>query len=268
MLSALVALGASSVATVKKAHAAAHFVRVGVVGSAQEEVWQVIAENAKHESAVLQIIPFDHYNDADDALAEHRIDANAFQDRFFLEDQNNMKGYDLVATGPIWLAPLTIYSHKYKSLEILPESEVSIAIPDDPTNEARSLLLLQKKAFIRLPSNVSGRPTIIDIVGDLRKCRIDKMPVSELSKSIKNYDLVLMPSDYMSASALKDPSISANLITQEAVQGNPYMTMLVTNPEDSGASWLGAINAALQRGNVEQAITHVFQGSVFPAWKF
>jgi D-methionine transport system substrate-binding protein len=123
-------------------------VKLGVVGS-NNEVWESVQERLKKENIKLEIVEFSDYTQPNAALAEKEIDLNSFQHQFFLDNYNEEHQTDLVSIGNTVSAPLGIYSSKLKEVkEIKKDSE--IAIPNDPTNGGRALLLLQTAGLIKV----------------------------------------------------------------------------------------------------------------------
>lgn len=130
----LAGMGVAMMAPYGVARADGQVLRIGIIAGEDEDVWRVVAENAAKEGLTLKIIPFSDYNAPNEALAEHELDANAFQHGPFLEAQNKAKNFHIVPVGNTYLSPIGLYSRRWKSVAELPNKAV-IGVPNDPTNE-------------------------------------------------------------------------------------------------------------------------------------
>lgn len=119
-------------------------IKVGVINGAEQDVAEVARQVAKEKYGLdVELVGFSGSLLPNDATDKGELDANVFQHRPFLEQQNKDHGYKLVAVGNTFVFPMAGYSKKIKSLKELPDGAV-IAIPLDPTNLGRALLLLEK----------------------------------------------------------------------------------------------------------------------------
>ncbi|WP_062349923.1 MetQ/NlpA family ABC transporter substrate-binding protein [Bacillus kwashiorkori] len=123
-------------------------VKIGVTGS-DGQVWDVIKKKAAAEGIEIQLVEFNDYTLPNKALADGDIDLNAFQHIAFLNQFIKEHKLDLVPIGTTQIAPMGIYSSKLKSVEEMKQG-AKIAIPDDPSNQARALKVLQSAGLIKL----------------------------------------------------------------------------------------------------------------------
>lgn len=125
---------------------------------------------------------FNDYVLPNEALSKGDIDVNAFQHKPYLDQQIKDRGYKLVAVGNTFVYPIAGYSKKIKSLdELQPGSQ--IAVPNDPTNLGRSLLLLQQVGLIKLKDGVGLLPTSLDIVENPKNLKIVELEAPQLPRS-------------------------------------------------------------------------------------
>ncbi|MGN7410551.1 MetQ/NlpA family ABC transporter substrate-binding protein [Sporosarcina sp. SAFN-010] len=145
-------------------------VKIGVTGS-DGEVWPILKEKAKAEGIEIELIEFADYTLPNQALANGDIDLNSFQHIAFLSQFTKENNADLTPIGATIIAPMGIYSEKLKSIDDI-EDGARIAIPDDPSNQARALKLLESAGLIRLandfglfgdPSKIVENPRKLDI---------------------------------------------------------------------------------------------------------
>ncbi|ENZ0091765.1 TPA: methionine ABC transporter substrate-binding lipoprotein MetQ, partial [Escherichia coli] len=119
-------------------------IKVGVIVGAEQQVAEVAQKVAKDKYGLdVELVTFNDYVLPNEALSKGDIDANAFQHKPYLDQQLKDRGYKLVAVGNTFVYPIAGYSKKIKSLDELQDGS-QVAVPNDPTNLGRSLLLLQK----------------------------------------------------------------------------------------------------------------------------
>ncbi|MEG6575389.1 MetQ/NlpA family ABC transporter substrate-binding protein [Caldibacillus debilis] len=123
-------------------------VKIGVTGT-DGQVWDIIKEKAAKEGITIELVEFSDYTLPNQALADKEIDLNAFQHIAFLNQFKEEHHLDIVPIGTTVIAPMGIYSEKYKDVSEIPD-KAKIAIPDDPSNQARALKLLQSVGLIKL----------------------------------------------------------------------------------------------------------------------
>lgn len=145
-------------------------VKIGVTGT-DGEVWPILKEKAKKEGIEIELVEFSDYTLPNQALANKEIDINSFQHIAFLSQFTKENNADLVPIGATVIAPMGIYSEKIKDINEIKEGE-RIAIPDDPSNQARALKLLESAGLIKLaddfglfgdPSKIVENPKNLDI---------------------------------------------------------------------------------------------------------
>ncbi|MCM3758944.1 MetQ/NlpA family ABC transporter substrate-binding protein [Sporosarcina aquimarina] len=145
-------------------------VKIGVTGS-DGEVWPILKEKAKAEGIEIKLIEFADYTLPNQALANGDIDLNSFQHIAFLSQFTKENDADLTPIGTTIIAPMGVYSEKLKSIDDI-EDGARIAIPDDPSNQARALKLLESAGLIKLaddfglfgdPSKIVENPKKLDI---------------------------------------------------------------------------------------------------------
>ncbi|MEK4173198.1 MetQ/NlpA family ABC transporter substrate-binding protein [Lysinibacillus sp. FSL L8-0312] len=146
-------------------------VKIGVTGT-DGEVWPILKEKAKKEGIEIELVEFSDYTLPNQALANKEIDINSFQHIAFLTQFTKENNVDLVPIGATVIAPMGIYSEKVKNVNEIKKGD-KIAIPDDPSNQARALRLLESAGLIKLaddfglfgdPSKIVDNPKDLDIL--------------------------------------------------------------------------------------------------------
>ncbi len=147
-------------------------IKVGVINGAEQDVAEVAKKVAKEKYGLdVELVGFSGSLLPNDATNHGELDANVFQHRPFLEQDNQAHGYKLVAVGNTFVFPMAGYSKKIKTVAQIKEG-ATVAIPNDPTNLGRALLLLQKEKLITLKEGKGLLPTALDITDNPRHLQI------------------------------------------------------------------------------------------------
>ncbi len=128
---------------------AAQAVKVGIIGGEDEDVWKVVAADAAKNGLNVTTVVFNDYTQPNEALERGDVDANAFQHKPYLDNQIKTRGYHIVPAGFTAVWPIGLYSHKVHSVADLPKAAI-IGVPNDPSNEGRALVLLEREGVIKI----------------------------------------------------------------------------------------------------------------------
>ena len=124
-------------------------IKIGVTPKPHKEIVEIAKPLLEKEGYTVEITEFNDYVQPNTAVSEGSLDANFFQHMPYLKEQNESKGFKLVSVGAVHLEPMGLYSKKIKNLDELKDG-ATIAVPNDPTNEARALKLLANKGIIKI----------------------------------------------------------------------------------------------------------------------
>ncbi|MCP3710116.1 MetQ/NlpA family lipoprotein [Paraburkholderia sp. CNPSo 3274] len=245
------------------AHAADQTLRVGIMSGEDEDVWRVVAANAAKRGLTIKVTTFSEYTQPNEALSSHDLDANSFQHKPYLDAQIKARGYKIVPVGFTYVQPIGLYSRKVKSVADLPQG-AAIGVPNDPSNEGRSLLLLQAQGLITLRDDVGLLPTARDIAKNPKNIHIKELDSGIVGRAIGDLDAAVVNTDWAVKSGIKIPQ---ERIAQEKVTGNPYRNFIAVNEKDANAAWVHALVESYQQPNVASEIIAVYHGATLPAWK-
>lgn len=211
--------------------------KVGVTAGWSEEVMktaQKVADSKYHLK--LKIITFNDYVLPNTALANGNIDSNIFQHLPYLVAQTKAQGYKLVPIGRTFVYPMGFYSKKLTQLNQLKDGAI-IAIPNDPSNQGRSLLLLQKAGLISLKPGAGTLASLKDIITNPKQLQFKLLDAAQLPRVLKDAELVALTNDYISAVGFKtkqallkegSDSLYANIIVvREQNKDNPLFQKLI-----------------------------------------
>ncbi|HSH49512.1 MAG TPA: MetQ/NlpA family ABC transporter substrate-binding protein, partial [Halomonas sp.] len=185
-----------------QAQADEHSIKVGTVAGPETDVMQVAAELAQERYGLdVEIIEFTDYVTPNAALADGSLDANAYQHQPYMESMVNDRGYDFAIAGLTFVYPIGAYSEKYDSLDELPDGAV-IALPNDPTNEGRSLILLHNHGLITLnnPENLEATP--LDISENPRGFDFREIEAAQLPRVLPDVDLAFINNTFAQPAGL------------------------------------------------------------------
>nr|WP_145548725.1 MetQ/NlpA family ABC transporter substrate-binding protein [Variovorax boronicumulans] len=254
---ALLALSASAIAQDKQR------LKVGISVGNAEQIFEVVKKVAARDGLQLDMVVFNDYQLPNAALAAGDLDANAFQHRPFLDNQNKARGFDIVPVGLTVTAPLGFYSRKIKSLDALPEG-ASVGIQNDPSNGNRALLLLQSAGLVTLkPEAVKhNNATPLDVVANPKKLKLVPLDAAQLPRSLDDLVIASINNDYAEKAGL---SLARDAVIKESPQ-SPYANLIAVRRADQDKPWAKRMVAAYQSPEVRQFIETKFNGALVPAF--
>ncbi|WP_321954659.1 MetQ/NlpA family ABC transporter substrate-binding protein [Paraburkholderia bannensis] len=254
------ALGAAVLAAPLLANAD-ETIKVGVTGGPHEQVMEVVKRVAAKNGLDIKIVEFSDYVQPNAALAGGDLDANSYQHEPYLDAQVKDRGYKLVKLADTVTFPMGIYSKKIKTLTQL-NPGARIAVPNDPTNGGRALLLLQTQGLIKLRASAGLKATPIDIVDNPRKLKIVELDAAQIPRSLDDVDAAAINTNFAMQAGLKP---KADAIAMEDPHG-PYINILAIRAEDRNKPWASKLAAAYRSPEVKQYIEQKFGGAVIASW--
>jgi len=259
-LLAAVAVGAVSLASL--AAFAADKVKVGVTPGDGEIIWEQVKRSAAAEGVDIDIVVFTDYAFPNAALASGDLDLNAFQHRFYLNNQNKTRGLDIVPIADTVVAPIGVYSKKIKALGEL-KAGARIGVPNDPSNGGRALLLLQANKLLTLKPGVGVTPTVVDIVENPLKLDILEVDAAQLARALPDVDAAVINTNYALQAGL-NPGTDA--VVRESPTDNPYANVIAARAKDKDNPLYKNVVAVYQRPELKAFILERFKGALLPVW--
>ncbi|MBY9078861.1 MetQ/NlpA family ABC transporter substrate-binding protein [Paenibacillus sp. HN-1] len=225
------------------------------------EILKAIAPQLEAEGIKLEIKEFSDYVQPNVQLAEGELDANFFQHKPYLDDQNQKNGWNLTSVAAVHVEPFGAYSKKIKSIDELKDG-AKVAIPNDATNGGRALILLAKNGLITLKDPTDIASTKSDIVENKKNLKIIELEAANLPRQLDEVDLALINANYAIEAGLT-PTKDALFIESG---DSPYANLLVTRPEDKDKDAIKKLAAALTSAEAKKFIEDKYQGSIIPAF--
>ncbi len=263
-LKSLLALAAAAVALTGCGEKAVdnNKIKVGVMAGAEAQVAEVAAKVAKEKYGLeVELVTFTDYVTPNAALDDTSIDVNAFQHKPYLDQQVTDRGYKLTIAGNTFVYPIAGYSKQVKSVDEIADGS-RIAVPNDPTNLGRSLLLLEQQGLLKLRENVGLLATVRDIVENPKNISIVELDAAQLPRSLDDVALSVINTTYASSINLTPEKDGIFVEDKES----PYVNLIVSREENLNAENVQNFVKAYQTDEVYNAAMDIFQGGVVKGW--
>ncbi|BEO15099.1 lipoprotein [Serratia marcescens] len=239
-------------------------IKVGVIVGAEQQVAEVAQKVAKEKYGLdVELVTFNDYVLPNEALSKGDIDLNAFQHKPYLDQQIKDRGYKLVPVGNSFVYPIAGYSKKIKSLDELKEGS-QIALPNDPTNLGRSLLLLQKVGLIKLKDGVGLLPTVLDVTENPKNLKLVELEAPQLPRSLDDQQIALAVINTTYASQIGLTPAKDGLFVED--KDSPYVNLLVAREDNKDAENVKKFVQAYQSDEVDAAANKIFNGGAVKGW--
>jgi D-methionine transport system substrate-binding protein len=237
---------------------------VGASPTPHAEILAIAKELLAEQGYDLVIQEFVDYVQPNLALDSGDIDANYFQHRLYLDQFNVENGTEIAAIADVHYEPFGIYAGKTASLEELADG-AQIAVPNDTTNEARALLLLEAQGLITLKENIGLEATINDITENPRNFKIVEIEAAQLARSLPDVDLAVINGNYAIDAGL---NVGTDALAIEDASSPTiktyYSNVLAVKVGDEDREDLQALAAALLSPEVKDFIESTYEGAVVP----
>ncbi|MBP9510076.1 MAG: MetQ/NlpA family ABC transporter substrate-binding protein [Fusobacteriaceae bacterium] len=235
--------------------------KVGASPVPHAEILNFVKEDLKNEGVNLEIIEITDYVTPNLMLSDKELDANFFQHTPYLETFSKEKGLKLTSLSGIHVEPLALYSKKYKTLNDVPEKSI-IAIPNDPTNGGRALILLHNNGIITLNDPKNLLATEADIKNNPKKLKFKALDAAQLPRILPDVAAAVINGNYALEAGLK-PSKDSLLVEGKE---SPYANIVAVRTEDIKREDLLKLQKALTSEKVRKFITEKYNGGVVPAF--
>lgn len=235
--------------------------KVGATAVPHAQILEVVKDDLAKQGVELKIIVFSDYVTPNLALNDGALDANYFQHKPYLEKMINDRGLKLKSVAPIHIEPLGIYSKRFKSVASL-KKHARVAIPNDPTNQARALILLHNNGVIKLkdPSNLSATP--MDIIDNPKKIKIIQIEAPLLPRMLGDVDAAVINGNY----ALQGGLSHLDALALEDKR-SPYANVIATRIDvGDKQEAIDKLIKALETQEVKDFMEKQYRGEVIPVF--
>lgn len=237
--------------------------RVAATAVPHAEILEVAKEVLAKQGIELEIIVYTDYVQPNLVVDSGEVDANYFQHTPYLTDFNASNGTHVVSAGLIHYEPLGLYAGKTASVDALSEG-AEIAIPNDATNGARALLLLQQEGILKLKDDVGVNATVYDIVDNPLNVKIVEIDAAQVASVLKDVDLAVINGNYALDAGLNAGSDALAVESAEGEAAQYYGNLLGVKEGRENDPGIQALLAALQSQEVKDFINSTYNGAVVP----
>ncbi len=238
-------------------------IRIGATPVPHAEILEIAKPILAEKGYDLEIVVYTDYVQPNLAVDSGELDANYFQHTPYLDSFNAENGTKVVNAGLIHYEPFGLFPGKTESIDALSDG-AKISIPNDATNGARALLLLQQVGIITLKDGVGVEATKYDIVGNPKNIELVEMEAAQLPLSREDVDLAVINGNYALDAGL-NPTTDALAIEDASGDAAQYYANLVGVKEgNENSDAIKALVAALQSPEVKEFINSKYSGAVVP----
>ena len=236
--------------------------KVGATPAPHAEILEQVKPILAKEGITLDIVEYNDYNTPNDAVEDGSLDANYFQHITYMNNYNEANGTHLVNAGVIHYEPFGLYAGKTASLDALADG-AQIAVPNDTTNEARALLLLEQEGLIKLADGVGINATTLDIVENPKNLDIVELEAAQIPSRLADVDMAVINGNYALDAGLK----VADALAIEAADGTAaqaYENVIAVKEGNENNEATKALVEALQSDTIRDYINDTYNGAVVP----
>ena len=239
-------------------------IKVGASPVPHAEILEAIKPVLAEQGYELEIVEFTDYVQPNLALEDGSLDANYFQHVPYLDSFNAENGTNIVSLAAVHFEPLGIYSGRTASLDALADG-AQVAVPNDPTNEARALLLLEAQGLIKLTEGFGLEATVTDIAENPKNLKIVEIEAAQLPRSLPDVDIAVINGNYAIDAGLN----ATDALTADdprSIAATTFANILAVRAGDEGREELKALAAALLSETSKKFIEETYQGAVVPVF--
>lgn len=255
---------ATSAATSTPASTEGTTLKVGATPAPHAEILEQVKPILAKEGITLDIVEYNDYNTPNDAVEDGSLDANYFQHITYMNNYNKDNGTHLASVAEVHYEPFGLYAGKTATIADLPDG-AQIAVPNDATNEARALLLLQQEGLIKLADGVGINATKLDITENKKNLEILELEAAQIPTRLKDVDLAVINGNYAIDAGLK----VADALAVESKDGDAataYVNVVAVKEGNEKNAAIQALVKALESDTIREYINNTYGGAVVPVF--
>ncbi len=241
----------------------AETLKVGASVTPHAEILKVAKDELAKEGITLEIVEFTDYVLPNTSLESGDLDANYFQHKPYLDTFNAEHGTNLVSVAAIHYEPFGIYAGKTASIEALQDG-ATISVPNDGSNEARALLVLEAQGLIKLKEGVGTTATVLDIAENPKNLNIIEMEAAQLAISLQDVDLAVINGNYALQAGLNAATDALATEDANSAAAQEYANILAVKAGNESDPRIAKLIAALESDAVRDYINNTYKGAVVP----
>jgi len=240
-------------------------IKIGATPTPHAEILAVVKDLLAAQGYDLQIVEFTDYVQPNLALDSGDLDANYFQHKPYLDSFNKEHGTSIVPVVNVHFEPLGIYPGKTKTLDAL-KNGAQVAVPNDTTNEARALLLLEAQGLIKLKDGADLNTTVNDIAKNPKKLKIVEIAAEQLTRSLQDVDIAVINGNYAIQAGL---NVSTDALASEdpaSIAATTFANFVAVKSGNENRPEIQALAKAITSPEVKTFIESTYKGAVVPVF--
>ena len=227
------------------------------------EILAAAAPLLAEQGWTLEVTEFTDYIMPNEVVESEEMDANYFQHITYMESFNEERGTHLVSAGSIHYEPLGIYPGKQNDLSAITDG-AEIAVPNDTTNEARALLLLQEQGLITLNADAGINATVNDITGNPHNISFVELAAEQIPRSLQDFDFAVINGNYALQAGLNASTDALAVETSDSEAVQKYVNVVAVKEGHENDEGIQALVQVLKSDEIKKFIEDTYQGSVVP----
>lgn len=237
-------------------------IKVGAGVTPHAEILAQIKDDLADEGYTLEVVEYNDYVLPNTALEDGDLDANFFQHKPYLDDFNEENGTHIVTLAAVHFEPMGIYAGKSTDLKKISDG-AKIAVPNDSTNEARALLLLEAQGLIKLKDGVGVQATVLDIEENKKNIEIQELEAAQVPKAIKDVDFAVVNGNYAIEANLGD---AIAVEAADSLAAETYANYVCVREGEENSPKSEALKDAILTDEVKKYINDTYDGAVVPVF--
>lgn len=243
-------------------------IKVAAVPTPHAEILNdVVKPLVEKDGYTLEVTEFNDYVQPNTATENGDVDANYFQHTPYLDSFNEENGTHLVSVEAVHYEPFGLYSDKIKDLKDLPDG-ATVAVPNDTTNEARALLLLEQEGLITLDKDAGIKATTKDIKSNPKNLKFKELEAASVAKNYqdKSISLAAINSNYALEAGLNPSKDALAIEDANGTAAQTYANVLVVKDGNQDTDKTNELKKALNSDEVRDYINNNYKGAVLPVF--
>jgi len=235
--------------------------KVGVTAGPHEQVMEKVKELAEKQGLEIKLVVFNDYIQPNIQLFEKQLDVNIYQHQPYLDKFNADHNMNLISIAPVVNFPMGVYSDKIKSLDELKEGD-KVSLPNDPTNEARALILLQAAGVIKLKDDAGVTANIHDVIENPKNIELLELDAPMVAHSIKDVAAAVINTNFAIQAGFNPVKDSIFIEPKDS----PWVNVVAVRPENKDNKRIKKLIEVYHSDEVKKFIEETFDGSVVPGF--
>lgn len=239
-------------------------IKVGASVTPHAEILEHVKQTLADEGYTLEIVEYNDYVLPNTALEDGDLDANFFQHQPYLDNFNEENNTHLVSVAAVHFEPFAIYAGKTDSLDDLQDG-ATVAVPNDTTNEARALLLLEAQGLIKLKDGVGLNATVLDIEENPKNLQIQEIEAAQIVRSLPDVDIACINGNYAKEGGL-DVADAIAVEASDSLAADTYANVIAVKEGNENTDKTKALVNAVLSDDVRQFIEDTYGNAVVPVF--